>query len=45
MSNEMFYIIFTPVLIGLFVLVYFAEKGFKKAKNKAEKFLDDDLGQ
>ena len=45
MSNEMFYIIFTPVVICLFVFAYFAERGFKKAKKKAERFLDDDLGQ
>lgn len=45
MSNETFYIIFTPIVIALFVLAYFAERGFEKAKKKADKLLNDDLNK
>jgi len=45
MSNETFYIIMTPVVIGLFIYAYYAEKSFNKAKAKAIKDLEKDLSQ
>ena len=35
----------TPIVIGLFIYAYFAEKSFKEAKAKAVKALEKDLNQ
>ena len=35
MSNGMFYLIFTPIVSLLFAYAVYAEKCFKKAKEKA----------
>ncbi len=38
MNNELFYIIFTPIVIALFVYAYRTDKSFNNAVNKAEDF-------
>lgn len=37
MSNELFYVIFTPVVIALFIYAIYVERGFQKTKRKGDK--------